>query len=374
MFHPAKRSAALVAAMGAVVALSACGSPSPAPAGPAEGSTESVTAGWVSSIDQIGLPAALDQGFFDDYGLNVDVAEPFATGVDQLNALETDQIQFAQVGAPFIGAKLSGADYVIVGNYTGSASQFGIDETMAVVARDGSGVVEGDLSTILGKKIGVAVGSINHLYLLAVLEDLGATTDDVAIVNTAPPDLGVALQTGGIDVAISWDPWPLQNLAQVEGSYEVDRGGGYIGFLGYIVAKRDFVEEHPETVEAFLTARAAADRWIRDNPSDAAATASRWLSSLDPAIAEAAMENNIQQIDPRISACNFAALNSAQTTLDRLGSIDGTFDVNEVFVPGPISSVIEKNPELFDDLAPVPDAAMWSDGFTFDPAGSQCAQ
>ncbi|MCR2815018.1 ABC transporter substrate-binding protein [Microbacterium jiangjiandongii] len=374
MFRIVKRSAALGVAMGAVIALSACSSPTPAPAGPTESALDSVTAGWVSSIDQIGLPAALDQGFFDEYGLDVDVADPFATGVDQLNALETGAIQFAQVGSPFIGAKVAGADYVIVGNYTGSASQFGIDETMAVIAREGSGVQEGDLSTILGKKIGVAVGSINHLYLLAVLEDLGATTQDVQIVNTAPPDLGVALQTGGIDVAVSWDPWPLQNLAQVEGSYEVARGGGYIGFLGYIVAKRDFVEENPETVEAFLAARAAADRWIRDNPSDAAGTASRWLSSLDPVIAEASMDYNVQQLDPRISACNYAALDSAVATLNELGSIDGTIDVNEVFVPGPITNVINDHPELFDDLTPIPSGAQWSDGFAFDPAGSQCSR
>src|SRR5690606_40227735 len=65
-----------------------------------------------------------------------------------------------------------------------------------------SDVCSSDLSTILGKKIGVSVGSINHLYLLSVLESLGATPDDVELINTAPPDLGVALQTGGIDVAI----------------------------------------------------------------------------------------------------------------------------------------------------------------------------
>lgn len=371
MIRTAKRAGTMLVAVSAAAALAACSSPAPAPAEP-DGATVSVTAGWVSSIDQIGLPAALDQGFFDEYGLNVDVAEPFATGVDQLNALETGQIQFAQVGAPYIGAKLTGADYVIVGNYTGSASQFGIDETMAVIAREGSGVIEGELSSILGKKVGVSVGSINHLYLLAVLEDLGATPDDVQIVNTAPPDLGVALQTGGIDVAIGWDPWPLQNLAQVEGSYQVARGGGYIGFLGYIVAKRDFVEQNPDVVESFLSARAAADKWIRENPKDAAAVASRWLASLDPSIAEAAMAFNVEQLDPRISACNFAALDSAQTTLHALGSINGTFDVNEAFVPGPITNVVAAHPELFEDLTDIPSSAVWADGFTFDPAGSQC--
>jgi len=373
MIRNTVRAGALLAAASVAIALTGCANAGPAPADPEEGTT-AVSAGWVSSIDQIGLPAALDQGFFEEYGLDVEVADPFATGVDQLNALETGQIQFAQVGAPYIGAKLSGADYVIVGNYTGSAAQYGIDETMAVIAREGSGVVEGDLSSILGKKIGVAVGSINHLYLLAVLASLGATTDDVSIINTAPPDLGVALQTGGIDVAISWDPWPLQNLAQVEGSYEVARGGGYIGFLGYIVAKRDFVEQNPDVVEAFLTARAAADQWIRENPTEAAGIASRWLSSLDPAIAEEAMQYNIEQLDPRISACNYAALDSAQTTLHELGSIDGTFDVNEAFEPGPITQVVADHPDLFADLAAIPASAEWSAGFVFDPAGSQCAK
>ncbi|WP_261164709.1 ABC transporter substrate-binding protein [Microbacterium sp. Marseille-Q6965] len=371
------RAGAAFAAAGLLLAVAACSSPSPAPA-PADGGDGeaaddvTVTAGWVSAIDQIGLPAALDQGFFEEAGLDVEIAEPFATGVDQLNALETDQIQFAQVGAPYIGAKLSGADYVLVGNYTGSASQFGIDETMAVVARDGSGVAEGDLATLEGKKIGVAVGSINHLYLLAVLEDLGLPSDSVEIVNTAPPDLGVALQTGGIDVAIVWDPWPLQILEQVEGSYEVARGGGYIGYLGYIVTKRAFAEENPDVVERFLTARAAADQWMRENPSEAAGVAARWLSSLDPAIAQAAMEFNIKQLDPRISACNYAALDAAQTTLHELGSIDGTFDVNEAFLPGPMTNVLASSPELFDDLSAIPGSAQIGDGFAFDPAGGQC--
>ncbi|TDD96386.1 ABC transporter substrate-binding protein [Jiangella asiatica] len=333
---------------------------------------ETVSAGMVGAIDQIGLPAALDQGYFEAAGVVVEVAEPFATGVDQLNALETDQIQIAQVGTPLIGAVLSGADYVILGNYTGSASQLGIDETMGVVARDGSGIVEGDLASLAGKNIGVAVGSINHLYLLSVLEAHGMVPEDVEIINTAPPDMGVALQTGGIDAAIVWDPWPMIIEDQVEGSYEVARGGGYIGFVGYIVAKREWAEANQDVVEAFLTARAAADQWMRENPDDAAEVAARWLSNLDPEIAREAMRFNVAQLDPRISACNYAALDAAVTTLHDLGSIDGTFDVSTVFAPGPINAVVAEKPDLFDDLPPIPAGAEVSDGFAFDPAAGLC--
>ncbi len=356
--------------------IAACSSPTPATpsesGGDASAQSASVTAGWVSAIDQIGLPAALDQGYFDEVGLDVEIQEPFASGVDMLNALEADQIQFAQVGAPFIGAKISGADYVLVGNYTGSASQPGVDETMAVVARDGSGITEGDFSTLAGKRIGVTVGSINHLYLLAVLEDAGLSADDVEIVNTAAPDMAVALETSGVDAVVIWDPWPMTIQQQVEGTTLIARGGGHIGFLGFIVAKREFVEQNPEVVEQFLTARAMADQWMRENPDEAAAVASRWMTSLDPQIAQEAMQFNVQQLDPRISACNFAALDAAVTSLHELGTIEGTFDVNEVFVPEHIANVEAANPELFEDLPPVPAAAAIGEGFSFDPAAGQC--
>ena len=366
-----------------ILGTAACGGEGPTPANPTDdsdsaetepGEVTNIAAGWVSAIDQVGLPAAVDQGFFDEAGLDVELAEPFASGVDMLNALETDQIQFAQVGTPFIGAELSGADYVLLGNYTGSAARTGIDETMAVVAADGSGVAENDLSSLQGKKVGVTVGSINHLYLLAALEELGLAPDDVEIVNTAAPDMAVALETDGVDAVAIWDPWPFIIQDQVEGSFVAQRGGGYIAFIGYIVARREFAEQNPELVEQFLTARAEADKWMRENPDEAGELASRWISSLDPEVAKEAMQFNIQQLDGRMSACNYAALNSAVTTLAELETIEDTFDVNEVFVTEPILNVMEENPELFEDLEQLPESAQLGEGFTFEPNGDQCSE
>ena len=41
---------------------------------------------------------------------------------------------------------------------------------MAVVAREGSGIVKGNLKTLKGKKIAASFGTINHLYILALLK------------------------------------------------------------------------------------------------------------------------------------------------------------------------------------------------------------
>ena len=39
-------------------------------------------AGMVTCIDQVGLPIALERGFFEKHGLDVTIARPYATGVE----------------------------------------------------------------------------------------------------------------------------------------------------------------------------------------------------------------------------------------------------------------------------------------------------
>ncbi len=63
-----------------------------------------VKAGMVSAIDQIGLPIALERGFFEKHGVDLEIARPYATGIDALNALQAGETQIVQVGVPMIGA------------------------------------------------------------------------------------------------------------------------------------------------------------------------------------------------------------------------------------------------------------------------------
>jgi sulfonate transport system substrate-binding protein len=325
-----------------------------------------VDAGYVSAVDQLGLPIALEIGAFEEQELDVRLSQPFPTGVDSLNALQAGEVDFVQVGTPAIGAAQRGLDLVLLGNYSGSATKRAVDDTMAVVARPGSGISGDDLATLRGKRIGVSIGSINHLYLIGLLQDLQIPVSEVEVVNTAPPDMPVALQTSGIDAAIVWDPWPITIREQVEGAEQVVRGGGYIPYVGYIVAMREFVEQNPDVVERFLTARAAADRWMRDNPDEAAEAATRWLPGTELGVAQEAMQYNVAQLDPRFSACNYVALDTVAQMLAEQGVTQPGFEVAERFVPGPITGVMAERPELFDDLPEIPEAARIGPAFTYD--------
>jgi sulfonate transport system substrate-binding protein len=331
-----------------------------------------IRVGFVSAIDQIGLPAALDTGFYDEHGIDVSVADPFATGVDMLNALDAGEIDIAQVGAPAIGAILEGMDLVMIGNYTGSATQLGIDETMALVAAEDSDIDPEDLTTLEGTSVGVSVGSINHLYMLGMMEEAGLPEDAVEFVNVPPEEMPVGLSRGGFDAAAFWDPWPIIALNDVEGTFEVERGGGYLAFIGYIVTTRDWLEENEELARDFLAARAGADRWMRENPDEAAEVAVRWVPGTEQDVAQEAMEYNVQQLDPRWSQCNFRALDQNQNLLFDLGELDDTFDVNEHMDPEHILHVMEEYPEYFEDLDEIPEEYQMEADYEFDPDQADC--
>ena len=174
--------------------------------------------GMVSAIDMLAIPVALERGFFEKRGLDVTIARPYATGVDALNALQAGETSVIQVGVPMIGAVLRGMDIVALGNFSGSATKTGSDATMAVIAREGSGIVKGDLKSLKGKKIATSFGTINHLYILALLEKAGLKPDDVTLVNTPPPDMTVALLAKGVDAFTGWDPWPIIAQKDVPGA------------------------------------------------------------------------------------------------------------------------------------------------------------
>ena len=323
--------------------------------------------GMVSAIDMLAIPIALERGFFEKRGLDVTIARPYATGVDALNALQAGETSIIQVGVPMIGAVLRGMDIVALGNFSGSATKAGSDATMAVVAREGSGIEKGDLKSLKGKKIATSFGTINHLYILALLEKAGLKPDDVTLVNTPPPDMTVALLAKGIDAFAGWDPWPIIALKDVPGAFQVVRGGDAIAYLGFVVAPRTWVEKNAETTEKFLAATSEADQWMRKNPKQAAQIGTRWIPGLKPEVAEAAMEFNVQQLDRRLSANSSRALWSAQNRLERLGVLKATFDVNKNIEPKPILKVMKDNPELFSDLPPIPADAAIGPGFVFKP-------
>ena len=323
--------------------------------------------GMVAAVDMLALPIAVERGFFEKYGLDVTIARPYATGVDALNALQAGETDMVQAGVPAIGAILRGMDLVFLGNFSGNATKLGSDATLALIANSGAGITKGDLKSLKGKKIATSFGTINHLYILGLLEKAGLTPADVTLVNTPPPEMTVALLAKGVDAFVAWDPAPVIGMKDVPGAIEVIRGGDVISYLGFNIALRPWVEKNGATIEKFLAGVSEADQWMRKNPKQAAAIGTRWIPGLKLDVAETAMQYNVAQVDRRISAHNYRALWKAQDTLQRLGVIKSVFDVNKHIEPKYILNVMQTYPALFADLQPIPADVAIKPGFVFKP-------
>ena len=323
--------------------------------------------GMVAAVDMLALPIALERGFFEKHGLDVTIARPYATGVDALNALQAGETDMLQAGVPAIGAILRGMDLVFFGNYSGNATKLGSDATLALIAGKDAGIAKGDLKGLKGKKIATSFGTINHLYILGLLEKAGLTPADVTLVNTPPPEMNVALLAKGVDAFVCWDPVPVIGMKDVPGAVEVIRGGDVISYLGFNITLRPWMEKNGATIEKFLAAMSEADQWMRKNPKQAAAIGTRWIPGLKLDVAETAMDYNIQQVDRRISAHNYRALWKAQDTLQRLGVIKSVFDVNKHIEPKFILNVMKAHPDLFADLQPIPEDVAIKPGYVFKP-------
>ncbi len=257
---------------------------------------------------------------------------PYPTGVDALNALQAGESDLVQVGVPMIGAVSRGMDLVALGNYTGNATKLGSDATFALIARAGSGIVKGNLKSLKGKKIAASFGTINHLYILALLEKAGLTPNDVTLVNTPPPDMMVALLSKGIDAFSGWDPWPIMALKDVPGSVEIIRGGDVISSGG--LQRRPALlgrEEQVRRSRNIWPLWRKPDQWMRANPKLAAQVATRWIPGLKLNMAEAAMQFNVQQSDRRLSANSYRGMSRNKDRLNRLGFIKGYFRRKQAF-------------------------------------------
>src|SRR5262245_1483363 len=69
-----------------------------------------VRAGTTGSLDAVALVLALENGLYEEQGIDGKLAPVFPTGVETLNALQSGNIDIAITGNPAIGALMAGMD------------------------------------------------------------------------------------------------------------------------------------------------------------------------------------------------------------------------------------------------------------------------
>jgi NitT/TauT family transport system substrate-binding protein len=130
-----------------------------------------------------------------------------------------------------------------------------------------------EIKDLKGKKIGYALGSNAHFYLLNTLRKNGVDVSDVRLVQmdvTLMPD---AIHEGRIDAFSAWEPTPSIALDKHPELIVTHRGKSY----GFLYVRKELMERNPEVVRHLLASEIRALRWLRksDRSLD---MASKWVN------------------------------------------------------------------------------------------------
>jgi|tagenome__1003787_1003787.scaffolds.fasta_scaffold20971349_3 NitT/TauT family transport system substrate-binding protein len=279
----------LVASM---LALAACGGGDDSSASGSSGSggVRQVTVGMLPILPTAALYAGIDQGFFEDHGIEVKV-ETGQGGAALLPAVMAGQMQFATSNpVSLLQARDKGLEVTVIAHWT-SALSSGDTDINGVVAKSGAGMASA--KDLAGKT--VAVNTLNGMGGLTIREAVrkdGGDPDAVKFVEMAFPDMPAALSGGKVDAV--WVPEPFLSSLQASGNTVVSYSSkesvqGHPTQLFFTSAQ--LMKDDPQLVEDFTAAVEETLQYADENPDAVKAQVSKVLPQLPPgAVDKVALE------------------------------------------------------------------------------------
>lgn len=216
--------------------------------------TTTVRLAWTPSADAAQIAVALDKQLWKSKNVEVTTVS-FPTGREALEALIGGQVDFAAIAEfPAAIAALRNQRFGVIADlsrYTGNR----------IVTTDDITSITG----LAGKKVGATVGT-NTQYQTETA--LAAAKVSATIVNVAPPDLLSALVRKDIDAAAVFPAFVGRAKQMLGQKYNELPTPSYVTHF-LIAASDEVLNNHPDSVKAFLSGLIAADAIVR---GDVAAT------------------------------------------------------------------------------------------------------
>ena len=258
-----KKLIAIVMVLAMVLAFSACGGSNETTS--ASDGQKDLTIAFCTWAGYAPLFIAQDQGYFDEYGYNVDIqiiedestyGSLFSSNSIQAlgQVLDRDLVQY-QAGAP--------ESYVC----TMDASTGG----------DGL-VASADIKTVndlKGKKVALDKSATSYYFFMQVLADSDITEDDVEIVDMGNDESGEALLAGSVDAAVTWEPILSQCADKgtlLASSKDYDKT-----ILDVLTVSNEFAKENPDIYEVLEDCWNKSVDYLNENLDDGCAIMAKGL-------------------------------------------------------------------------------------------------
>lgn len=210
------------------------------------------------------LFVGLDQGYFEEVGLTVEVFE-FQGGPAEITAMASGDIDIAQIGHGAHALCIEGQAVIFQMDHTTSLSD-------VVVGNKAKGIETA--ADLKGKTVAVASGTSSEIILLAALEEAGLTIADINTVEMTVDGMTTAMISGQIDACAAWSPNTI-TLQDALGDNYVDLGGN-ADFLDKAIFPSSYIttaayaEENHDVLVRFAQALNKAHDYRLANPESMA--------------------------------------------------------------------------------------------------------
>lgn len=217
-----------------------------------------------NDLHHLALWVALEKGYFQEEGVDVEISGIFRAGPELMNAFTAGALDMAYVGeapATFSVANKT-ADISVV-------AQVNTEGSALVVAKGQSGISE--VSDLEGKTVGVpGHATVQDFLVRKALREAGVDSSRVNLLIIKPPEMIGALRTDQIDAFIAWEPYPSKAAVENVGRNLASSRDIWAGHpCCVLVSDSKFLKSRPDKVERVVRAHVRATTFIKENPEEA---------------------------------------------------------------------------------------------------------
>lgn len=232
---------------------------------------------WTPNTNHTGLYVALEKGYFEEAGIDLEIVQPPEDGAEVLVA--SGKAQFGISFQDSMAAALTGKKPLPI---TAVASVIQ-HNTSGIISRKGEGM--DTPQGLEGKSYATWNGPIELATLEQVVEKDGGDFSKVDLIPSTVTDEVSALKSKSVDSIWIFYAWAgvKTELEGLETDYfafaEIDPVFDY--YTPVVIAGNDFLDEKPETAKAFLNALTKGYKFAMEHPEEAAEILCKAAPELD---------------------------------------------------------------------------------------------
>ncbi len=269
-----------------------------------------ITIGIVAWPGYLPLLVARDKGYFKEEGLDVKIKV---------------YVGLADLSKDYTAGKMQGRANLTLDAVNEALAGFNHKVVLAIDYSNGSDAIMAtqaiqSIQEFKGKKVGYEFNTLEEFFLTWALVENGMNLSDVVSINANPEESAKQLKAGQVDAAVTYEPFLSQYLSPKD-FHPVYSSKDAPGLISDILTFRtDFIETHPETVQALIRAYFRAGKFWKEHPEETnAITAKEYKDTPDSIAHQLEGVKILDEKDNMIAFTYAAGLRSLYGNLRQIG-------------------------------------------------------